>query len=149
MKITLPTFQVETKNLFMVTPDTGYTYFSYSCDKPLRGGGEHQQFGNAGAHVQGDRLWRRRLLDQSRRAQPQLVFHRVGHTASGPAKPHAGHRDLSPHLAEVGGPRETGINLGLIWDLSDTQHTVLSAGPAIEGSNQLQGYFAYELTFGP
>jgi len=49
----------------------------------------------------------------------------------------------------VGGPSETGINLGLIWDLSDTQHIVLSAGPAIEGSNQLQGYFAYELTFGP
>jgi len=24
MKITLPTFQVETKNLFMVTPDTAY-----------------------------------------------------------------------------------------------------------------------------
>ena len=50
---------------------------------------------------------------------------------------------------EVGGPRETGINLGLIWDLSDTQHIILSAGPTIEGSNQLQGYFAYQLTFGP
>ena len=49
----------------------------------------------------------------------------------------------------VGGPHETGINVGLIWDLSDTQHIVLSAGPAIGGSNQLQGYFAYELTFGP
>ncbi len=50
---------------------------------------------------------------------------------------------------EVGGPREAGINLGLIWDLSDTQHIILSAGPAIEGPNQLQGYFAYQLTFGP
>ncbi|MFZ0248199.1 hypothetical protein [Candidatus Binatus sp.] len=50
---------------------------------------------------------------------------------------------------EVSGPSESGINLGLIWDLSDTQHIVLSAGPAIGGPNQLQGYFAYELTFGP
>jgi hypothetical protein len=47
----------------------------------------------------------------------------------------------------VGGPDQTGINLGLNWDLSDVQHIVFSAGPAIEGSNQLQGYFAYELTF--
>lgn len=50
---------------------------------------------------------------------------------------------------EVGGPPEAGINLGLIWDLTDTQHIILSAGPAIEGTNQLQGYFAYQLTFGP
>lgn len=49
---------------------------------------------------------------------------------------------------EVGGPHATGINLGLIWDLSDTQHILLSAGPAFEGPNQLQGYFAYILTFG-
>jgi hypothetical protein len=56
---------------------------------------------------------------------------------------------LPPQEPAAGGSRETGINLGLIWDLSDTQHIVLSAGPAIEGSNQLQGYFAYELTFGP
>jgi Putative MetA-pathway of phenol degradation len=50
---------------------------------------------------------------------------------------------------QIGGPPDTGINLGLIWDLSDVQHIILSAGPAIEGSNRLQGYFAYELTFGP
>lgn len=50
---------------------------------------------------------------------------------------------------EVGGPHETGINLGLIWDLTNVQHIIFSAGPAIEGLNQLQGYFAYQLTFGP
>jgi hypothetical protein len=100
-------------------------------------------------HGQVDRLWRRRLLDQSRRAQPQLVFHRVGHTASGPANLTPGIEIFHRTSQEVGGPRETGINLGLIWDLSDTQHILLSTGPAIEGSNQLQGYFAYELTFGP
>ncbi|HXN86323.1 MAG TPA: transporter [Candidatus Binataceae bacterium] len=67
-------------------------------------------------------------------------------------------REVLPHLTPgieffhgtsqvVGGPHETGINLGLIWDFTDTQHIVLSAGPAIEGPNQLQGYLAYELTF--
>ncbi len=50
---------------------------------------------------------------------------------------------------EVGGPHETGINFGLVWDVSDLQHIIFSAGPALEGSNQLQGYFAYQLTFGP
>src|ERR1700683_2703862 len=67
-------------------------------------------------------------------------------------------REVLPHLTPgieffhgtsqvVGGPHETGINLGLIWDFTDTQHIVLSAGPAIEGPNQLQGYLAYALTF--
>jgi hypothetical protein len=44
-----------------------------------------------------------------------------------------------------------GLNFGAIWDLSvsDVQHIICSAGPAIEGDRQLQGYFAYQLTFGP
>jgi hypothetical protein len=49
----------------------------------------------------------------------------------------------------VGEPRELGVNLGAIWNLSELQHLLLSAGPALQGSNQLQGYFAYQLTFGP
>jgi hypothetical protein len=49
----------------------------------------------------------------------------------------------------IGGPRELGLDFGLIWDLSELQHIIFSAGPALEGSNQLQGYFAYQLTFGP
>ena len=49
----------------------------------------------------------------------------------------------------IGGPRELGLNFGLIWDLSEVQHVIFSAGPALEGTNQLQGYFAYQLTFGP
>lgn len=49
----------------------------------------------------------------------------------------------------IGGPRELGINFGLIWDLSEIQHVIFSGGPALEGTNQLQGYFAYQLTFGP
>jgi len=50
---------------------------------------------------------------------------------------------------EVDGQREIGLNFGLIWDLSDTQHLMFSAGPAIQGSNQMQGHLAYQLTFGP
>jgi hypothetical protein len=49
----------------------------------------------------------------------------------------------------IGGPREVGLNFGLIWDLGELQHVIFSAGPALEGTNQLQGYFAYQLTFGP
>lgn len=50
---------------------------------------------------------------------------------------------------QVGQSAETGFNLGMVWDLSDVQHIMLSAGPAFGGPNQLQGYFAYQLTFGP
>jgi hypothetical protein len=47
----------------------------------------------------------------------------------------------------VGGPRELGLNFGLIWDRSEHQHVIFSTGPSLEGSNELQGYFAYQLTF--
>ncbi len=64
--------------------------------------------------------------------------------------------DLTPGIeifhgieGDVGGPHATGINLGLIWDLSALHHILLSAGPTFDGPNQLQGYFAYILTFGP
>jgi len=50
---------------------------------------------------------------------------------------------------QTGQPEETGFNLGMVWDLSGTQHIMFSAGPAFGGPNQLQGYFAYQLTFGP
>jgi len=49
----------------------------------------------------------------------------------------------------IGGSREVGLNFGAIWDLSDVQHIIFSAGPAIEGDRQLQGYFGYQRTFGP
>jgi hypothetical protein len=50
---------------------------------------------------------------------------------------------------QAGQSAETGFNLGMVWDLSDVQHIMFSAGPAFGGPNQLQGYFAYQLTFGP
>jgi hypothetical protein len=43
---------------------------------------------------------------------------------------------------------ETGFNLGLILDLSELQHMLVSAGRDFEGPNRLQGYVAYQLTFG-
>jgi hypothetical protein len=50
---------------------------------------------------------------------------------------------------EVGGPSETRFSVGFVWDLSDLQHIMASAGRGIEGPNQVQGYLAYQLTFGP
>jgi hypothetical protein len=69
-------------------------------------------------------------------------------------------RQILPNLApgleifhetsqQAGQSAETGFNLGMVWDLSDVQHIMFSAGPAFGGPNQLQGYFAYQLTFGP
>lgn len=49
---------------------------------------------------------------------------------------------------QPGESAQTGLNLGLVWDLSNLQHIMFSAGPAFGGPNQLQGYFAYQLTFG-
>lgn len=50
---------------------------------------------------------------------------------------------------EVGGQGEIGLNFGMIWDFSSLQNVIFSAGPTIQGSNRLQGYFGYQLTFGP
>jgi hypothetical protein len=50
---------------------------------------------------------------------------------------------------EVEQSREIGLNFGMIWDASRLHHVIFSAGPAIQGPNRLQGYFAYQLTFGP
>lgn len=50
---------------------------------------------------------------------------------------------------QAGQPEQTGFNLGMVWDLSGVQHIMFSAGPAFGGPNQLQGYLAYQLTFGP
>lgn len=69
-------------------------------------------------------------------------------------------RQILPNLApglelfhgtsqQAGQSEQTGFNLGMVWDLSDLQHIMFSAGPAFGGPNQLQGYFAYQLTFGP
>ena len=50
---------------------------------------------------------------------------------------------------EVYGESETRFNVGLIVDFTDSQHLLFSAGRGLQGSNDFQGYLAYQLTFGP
>jgi hypothetical protein len=52
-------------------------------------------------------------------------------------------------VSEVGGAADTRFNVGMVFDLSQLQHVLLSAGRGIVGSDQFQGYLAYQLTFGP
>jgi len=37
----------------------------------------------------------------------------------------------------------------MVLDLGELQHVLLSAGRGLQGSNELQSYLAYQLTFGP
>jgi hypothetical protein len=41
------------------------------------------------------------------------------------------------------------LNAGIMWDLSDNEHILASAGPAIQGPHGYQTYLAFQLTFGP
>jgi hypothetical protein len=50
---------------------------------------------------------------------------------------------------EEGGEPETRFNVGAVLDLSDLQHVLVSAGRGLQGSNEFQGYVAFQLTFGP
>jgi hypothetical protein len=38
---------------------------------------------------------------------------------------------------------------GMMWQIGNLQHIIFCTGPAFGGPNQLQGYFTYQLTFGP
>jgi hypothetical protein len=49
----------------------------------------------------------------------------------------------------VGGDPATRFNLGLVIDVSEHQHLLLSAGRSFCGATQFQSYIAYQLTFGP
>jgi hypothetical protein len=49
----------------------------------------------------------------------------------------------------VGGEAETRFNIGLVVDISDLQHVLISAGRGLQGPNEFQSYVAYQLTFGP
>ena len=48
----------------------------------------------------------------------------------------------------VGKPGETRFDLGLVWDVTELHHVLLSIGHAI-GEQAAQGYLAYQLTVGP
>jgi hypothetical protein len=47
----------------------------------------------------------------------------------------------------VGGDGNLRFNFGLVLDLTDHHHLLLSAGRSIEGDTRFQGYFSYQLTF--
>jgi hypothetical protein len=49
----------------------------------------------------------------------------------------------------VGGESSTRFNVGLTLDLSEAHHLLLSAGRDYQALDSFQGYFAYQLTFGP
>ena len=49
----------------------------------------------------------------------------------------------------VGTEGSAQLNVGFVWDLSDTYHFMASAGPALSGPHGYQSYVAFQLTFGP
>lgn len=49
--------------------------------------------------------------------------------------------------SERGASNDARFNVGAVIDLSDTHHLLLSVGRGFFGSNQFQGYLAYQLTF--
>jgi len=50
---------------------------------------------------------------------------------------------------EVGEEPHTKLNVGAIYDFSDTYHLLLSAGHTIAGQSEMQAYVAFQITFGP
>jgi len=49
----------------------------------------------------------------------------------------------------LGNSGQSSINLGGIYDISDTYHLMLSVGHSFQGPGQLEGYFGLQITFGP
>jgi hypothetical protein len=45
-------------------------------------------------------------------------------------------------------PAETRLDVGVVLDLGELHHVMLSAGRGVQGPNTLQTYLAYQLTFG-
>jgi hypothetical protein len=48
-----------------------------------------------------------------------------------------------------GGRSSTYINPGVIWDLNDLEHLLLSVGHTVQGSSGWQSYVGIQFTFGP
>ena len=49
----------------------------------------------------------------------------------------------------VGAAPTAQVNIGFVWDLSDSYHVLGSAGPALHGPRGYQTYLAFQWTFGP
>jgi hypothetical protein len=50
---------------------------------------------------------------------------------------------------DKGGENDFSFNVGFVFDITDEHHILLSAGRAILGPVEVQGYLAYQLTVGP
>ena len=48
-----------------------------------------------------------------------------------------------------GGRSDTYLNPGVIWDLNDLEHLLLSVGHTVQGSSGWQAYLGVQFTFGP
>jgi hypothetical protein len=49
----------------------------------------------------------------------------------------------------VDGRSDTEMNIGVIWDLSESRHLLASFGPRLQGGRGYQAYLAFQLTRGP
>ena len=49
----------------------------------------------------------------------------------------------------AGSDSATRMNFGIIWDLDETRHLLISVGPTIKGPTAYQAYLALQFTFGP
>jgi len=50
---------------------------------------------------------------------------------------------------QIAAKSTTNTNLGFVWDLSETEHIMASAGPTIQGASGYETYVAIQWTFGP
>ena len=51
--------------------------------------------------------------------------------------------------SEKAGDSDTRLNLGSIYNFSDTYHLLFSAGHTVQGPGGFQAYLAFQITFGP
>ena len=52
-------------------------------------------------------------------------------------------------VKEAGGDSDTHVNMGAIFDFNERFHLLLSAGSAVQGPRQFQGYIGLQWTWGP
>jgi len=49
---------------------------------------------------------------------------------------------------QVGSESNTRVNVGVVWDLSETNHILASAGPVVSGPSGYQAYLGFQITPG-
>jgi hypothetical protein len=94
-----------------------------------------------------DQLRRRRLLDQPRHREPELVI--CGLAGSIPVNFEVGTEIFHVRAQQKGVKSDTDFNVGAIFDFSDSYHQLLSAGHTMQGPSGFLAYSAFQVTFGP